>query len=80
VVRKRRITDPEQDIRDQIMLVLRLGRELQRIKPAMNRREIIDQIAESGKSKLSKETIRKIIYGTYPKMKLLQLSGLAKKA
>jgi hypothetical protein len=80
VVRKKRTTDPEQETRDQIALVLKLGRELQRIKPAMNRREIIDQIAESGKSKFSKETIRKIVYGTYPKMKLLQMSGLTKKA
>jgi hypothetical protein len=79
VVRKRRTRDPDQETRDQIALVLRLGRELQRIKPAMNRREIIDQIAESGKSKFSKETIRKIVYGTYPKMKLLHLSGLRKK-
>jgi hypothetical protein len=78
-VRKKRTTDPEGDIRDQIALVLSLGRELQLIKPIMNRREIIDQIAESGKSKFSRETIRKIVYGTYPKMKLLHLSGLAKR-
>jgi hypothetical protein len=78
-VKKRRAADPEQEIRDQIELVLRLGRELHRREPALNRMEIIDRIAKAGKSKFSKETIRKIVYGTYPKMKFLNLSGLAKK-
>ena len=78
-VKKKRSTDPEQEIRDQIELVLRLGSELQRMEPTINRMEIIDRIAKGGKSKFSRETIRKIVYGTYPKMKLLHLSGLAKK-
>ena len=79
-VRKRRTTDPDQDIRDQIELVLRLGKELQHGDPSVNRMQIIERIAKSNQSKLSRETIRKIVYGTYPKMKLFQLSGLAKKA
>jgi hypothetical protein len=77
--RKRRTADPEGDVRDHIELVLRLGRELQHSEPTINRTEIIDRIAKSNRSKFSRETIRKIVYGTYPKMKLLNLSGLAKK-
>jgi hypothetical protein len=67
VVRKKRTTDPEQETRDQIALVLRLGRELQRIKPAINRREIIDQIAESGKSNSAKRRSERLFMGPIPK-------------
>jgi hypothetical protein len=78
-VRRKSAKDPEEEVRDHIALVLTLGRELQNSEPTINRSEIIDRIAKSNRSKFSRETIRKIVYGTYPKMKLLNLSGLAKK-
>jgi hypothetical protein len=79
---KRNRSDPEKerDTRGLIDDVLNLGREFQKRNPKLNGSGVIDAIEESGRFRhnYKKETIRQIIYGTYPWMKDRGIKGLSR--